>query len=124
MFDGRQVVARHPRLSRRYDYRDDLDHYLEILLVKPGAPAGSTALAQARAEGSFTAVHDAFWAAARTAHGEAEGTRDGVPGHHRAGLGGGCRPAGPGAPRRRARRPGASTVEAYVPHQVSDERTH
>ncbi|OKI45473.1 IS21 family transposase [Micromonospora sp. CB01531] len=75
VFDGRQVVARHPRLSRRYDYRDDLDHYLEILLVKPGALAGSTALAQARAEGSFTSVHDAFWAAARTAHGEAEGTR-------------------------------------------------
>ncbi|MEU4550736.1 IS21 family transposase [Micromonospora violae] len=75
VFDGRQVVARHPRLSRRYDYRDDLDHYLEILLVKPGALAGSTALAQARAEGSFTPVHDAFWAAARTAHGEAEGTR-------------------------------------------------
>ncbi|MEO3929107.1 hypothetical protein ABGB07_35410 [Micromonosporaceae bacterium B7E4] len=75
VFDGRQVVARHPRLSRRYDYRDDLDHYLEILLVKPGALAGSTALAQARAEGSFTSVHDAFWAAARAAHGEAAGTR-------------------------------------------------
>nr|WP_245666210.1 IS21 family transposase [Micromonospora sediminicola] len=75
VFDGRQVVARHPRLSRRYDYRDDLDHYLEILLVKPGALAGSTALAQARHEGSFTSAHDAFWAAARAAHGEAEGTR-------------------------------------------------
>lgn len=75
VFDGRHVVARHPRLSRRYDYHDDLDHYLEILLVKPGALAGSTALAQARAEGSFTPAHDAFWAAARAAHGEAAGTR-------------------------------------------------
>lgn len=75
VFDGRQIVARHPRLSRRFDYHDDLDHYLEILLVKPGALAGSTALAQARAEGTFTAVHDAFWATARASHGEAAGTR-------------------------------------------------
>lgn len=70
-----QVVARHPRLSRRWDYSDDLDHYLEILLAKPGALAGSTALAQARAGGRFTSEHEAFWAAARTAHGEAAGTR-------------------------------------------------
>ena len=62
-------------MSRRFDYHDDLDHYLEILLVKPGALAGSTALAQARAEGTFTAVHDAFWATARASHGEAAGTR-------------------------------------------------
>lgn len=75
VFDRNQVVARHPRLTRRYHYRDDLDHYLEILLVKPGALAGSTALAQARADGSFTATHDAFWAAARAGHGDAEGTR-------------------------------------------------
>jgi hypothetical protein len=62
-------------LSRRFDYHDDLDHYLEILLVKPGALAGSTALALARAQGTFTAVHDAFWAAARSWHGESAGTR-------------------------------------------------
>lgn len=75
VFDRNQVVARHPRLTRRYDYRDELDHYLEILLAKPGALAGSTALAQARTDGSFTPTHDAFWAAARAAHGDAEGTR-------------------------------------------------
>jgi transposase len=75
VFDRDKVVARHPRITRRHHYRDDLDHYLEILLVKPGALAGSTALAQARADGVFTAAHDAFWAAARTAHGEAAGTR-------------------------------------------------
>ncbi|MEJ3745374.1 hypothetical protein WEI85_19030 [Actinomycetes bacterium KLBMP 9797] len=55
VFDGRQRVARHPRLSRRYEYHDVLDHYLEILRVKPGALAGSAALAQARAEGVFHA---------------------------------------------------------------------
>ena len=75
IFDGRTIVARHPRLSRRYDYSDDLDHYLEVLQVKPGAFAGSTALAQARQAGSFTSAHEAFWAKARAGHGEAAGTR-------------------------------------------------
>ncbi len=75
IFDRGRVVATHPRLTRRGAYRDTLDHYLEILLVKPGALAGATALAQARAEGSFTAAHEAFWAAARAAHGQGAGTR-------------------------------------------------
>ena len=75
VFDGRREVARHPRLTRRYAYRDVLDHYLEILLGKPGALAGSSALAIARAEGTFTATHQAFWNAAMAAHGRAEGTR-------------------------------------------------
>lgn len=75
VFDGRREVARHPRLIRRYDYRDVLDHYLEILLGKPGALAGSSALAIARAEGTFTVTHQAFWDAAMHAHGRAEGTR-------------------------------------------------
>jgi hypothetical protein len=75
IFDGRREVARHPRLTRRYAYRDVLDHYLEILLGKPGALAGSSALAVARAEGTFTAMHQGFWDAAMAAHGRAEGTR-------------------------------------------------
>lgn len=75
VFDKNAVIARHPRLTRRGQSHDDLDHYLEILLSKPGALAGSTALATARAEGTFTAVHDAFWAMAREAHGDRDGTR-------------------------------------------------
>lgn len=75
VFDRGKVVARHTRLTRRGESHDNLDHYLEILLSKPGAPAGSTALATARSEGSFTPAHDAFWSAARTAHGDATGTR-------------------------------------------------
>lgn len=75
IFDGPRIVDRHPRLTRRFAHHDILDHYLEILLAKPGALAGSAALAQAREEGAFTALHDAFWAAARTAHGDAAGTR-------------------------------------------------
>jgi hypothetical protein len=76
VFDGPRIVTRHPRLTRRYEHSDILDHYLEILAVKPGALAGSAALAQARQERSFTALHDAYWQAARTAHGDAAGTRD------------------------------------------------
>lgn len=75
IFDRGRVVATHPRLGRRGAYRDTLDHYLEILLAKPGALAGATALAQARSEGTFTSAHEAFWAAARQAHGQATGTR-------------------------------------------------
>lgn len=75
VFDRATVIARHTRLTRRGESHDELDHYLEILLGKPGALAGSTALATARAEGGFTAAHEAFWAAARTAHGNGNGTR-------------------------------------------------
>ncbi|MFD4737072.1 hypothetical protein ACFWNQ_06820 [Streptomyces virginiae] len=75
IYDGRHVVARHPRLTRRYTFHDILDHYLEILLVKPGAFAGASAPAQARAEGRFTKTHEAFWAAAKRKCGEREGTR-------------------------------------------------
>jgi transposase len=75
VFDKNTVIARHPRLTHRGQSHDNLDHYLEVLLAKPGALAGSTALATARAEGTFTPVHDAFWAATRAAHGDREGTR-------------------------------------------------
>ena len=34
------------------------DRYLEVLLRKPGALPGATALEQARASGRFTSVHE------------------------------------------------------------------
>lgn len=74
--DGRTEVARHPRLPGRGGQRLLLDHYLEILLRKPGALAGSEALDQARREGTFTADHEAFWAAAKAGGDEAAGTRE------------------------------------------------
>ena len=74
IFDGRAEVARHERLATRGGCRLELDHYLEALLRKPGALPGATALEQARAAGRFTPVHDAWWAAVRTAHGDAAGT--------------------------------------------------
>lgn len=75
VFDGRTEVARHERLAGRGGSRLELDHYLEGLLRKPGALPGATVLEQARAAGRFTPVHDAWWAAARTAHGDTAGTR-------------------------------------------------
>lgn len=52
-----------------------LDHYLEVLKIKPGALPGSTALALAR-ESGCTPAHDAFWAAARKTDGDSEATRE------------------------------------------------
>lgn len=74
-YDRNVVVARHQRAIGKGAKVLDLDHYLEILLRKPGALPGATALAQARAAKVFTAEHDRFWAAARKAHGDAGGTR-------------------------------------------------
>jgi hypothetical protein len=75
VFDGTRLVAAHPRLTAAGAEHLELDHYLEILVRKPGALPGSAALAQARAAGVFTSVHEAFWAAARARHGDAAGTR-------------------------------------------------
>lgn len=75
VYDGHAEVARHERLATRGSCRLELDHYLEALVRKPGALPGATALDQARAAGRFTPVHDAWWAAVRKAHGDAEGTR-------------------------------------------------
>jgi transposase len=75
VYHGRQEVARHERLLAKADSRLELDHYLELLLRKPGALPGATVLDQARAAGKFTPVHDAWWAAACKAHGDRDGTR-------------------------------------------------
>lgn len=75
VFDGRTEIARHERLLTKAGARLELDHYLEALIRKPGALPGATALEQARAAGKFTPVHDAWWAAARKAHGDRDGTR-------------------------------------------------
>ena len=75
VLDGSRLAAVHPRLIAAGDEHLELDHYLEILVRKPGALPGSAALAQARAAGVFTSVHEAFWAAARARHGDSAGTR-------------------------------------------------
>jgi transposase len=75
VLDGGRVVATHQRSLHKGSQDLVLDHYLEILVRKPGALAGSTTLAQARAAGVFTDAHQAFWAAARRALGDGAGTR-------------------------------------------------
>jgi len=65
----------HPRLTASGAEHLDLDHYLEILLRKPGALPGSVPLAQARAAGTFTAAHQRLWDAARARLGDGPGTR-------------------------------------------------
>jgi hypothetical protein len=75
VLDGAKVVARHERAFGRYAEVLTLDHYLEVLKTKPGGLPGATALAQAKANGTFTASHHAYWDATRRARGDAAGTR-------------------------------------------------
>jgi transposase len=75
VYDGSARVAVHPRLAASGAEHLDLDHYLEILLRKPGALPGSLPLAQARKAGAFTPAHEALWSAARSRLGDGPGTR-------------------------------------------------
>lgn len=75
VLDAGNVAARHERAAGRHVEVLVLDHYLEVLKIKPGALPGATALAQAKAVGAFTAAHQAYWNAARNARGDAAGTK-------------------------------------------------
>ena len=75
VLDGPRVVARHERAAGKYVEVLTLDHYLEVLTIKPGALPGATALAQAKACGAFTGTHQRYWDATRREHGDAAGTR-------------------------------------------------
>ena len=73
--EGGTVVAAHERCVVRGSQTLVLDHYLEILVRKPGAMPGALATHQARERGVLTAAHEAFWARARRRFGDAGGTR-------------------------------------------------
>jgi len=75
ILDGPRVVAHHERAAGKYVEVLTLDHYLEVLMFKPGALPGATALAQAKACGAFTLTHQRYWDAARRERGDAAGTR-------------------------------------------------
>jgi transposase len=75
IFDGPKLVARHERAVGRYVEVLTLDHYLEVLKIKPGGMPGATALAQAKTRGVFTASHQAYWDATRRVRGDSAGTR-------------------------------------------------
>lgn len=68
-------VARHERCFGRHQKVLELDHYLEPLLRKPGALAGSTALEQCRAQGRWPASYDQFWELLKQRRGRSAGTR-------------------------------------------------
>jgi hypothetical protein len=73
--DAGRVVASHERSVVRGSQTLVLDHYLEILVRKPGAMPGALATHQARTSGVLTAAHEQFWARARRKFGDAGGTR-------------------------------------------------
>ena len=68
-------MARNERSLHRGTETLTLDHYIEILVRKPGALPGATALVQARQAGTFTGAHQTFWDAARRRDGDQAGTR-------------------------------------------------
>jgi transposase len=73
--DGGTIVASHERSIVRGSQTLLLDHYLEILVRKPGALPGALATHQAREAGVLTSAHEQFWARARRRFGDAGGTR-------------------------------------------------
>jgi hypothetical protein len=72
--DGR-VVARHERLDGRFGVQAKLDHYLELLRLKPGALARSLALRQERERGAWPACFDELWRAIEARLGPSEAAR-------------------------------------------------
>jgi transposase len=73
--DGTSMVAHHARAVGKGAEVLDLDHYLEVLSIKPGALAGASALVHARRTGAFTDTHQRFWDLARKKLGDQDGTR-------------------------------------------------
>ncbi len=70
-----KVVARHERLQGRHGQRLKLDHYLDLLLRKPGALSRSLPLRQAREQGQWPEQYDELWEQLRSRYGETEGTK-------------------------------------------------
>ena len=75
IWHGGRCVARHERCYERHQQVLELDHYLDVLMKKPGAMAGSTALEQCRAQGRWPASYDRFWSQANEREGRQAGTR-------------------------------------------------
>jgi transposase len=72
----RECVARHERCYERYRQVLNLEHYLDTLFRKPGALAGSTALAQHRERGMWPESFDRLWNELRERRGKQDGTRE------------------------------------------------
>ena len=72
--DG-QVVARHERLHGKYATSAQLDHYLELMKIKPGALARSLPLRQQREQGRWPESFDLLWRAIEGKVGASEAAR-------------------------------------------------
>jgi len=72
--EGR-LVARHERCYERHQQVLELEHYLDVLVKKPGALAGSTALKQCRAQGRWPSSYDRFWSIISEREDRSAGTR-------------------------------------------------
>jgi transposase len=75
LWHGGKRVARHERCYSRQQQILDLEHYLDVLERKPGALAGSTALAQWRQAGRWPESFDRLWQGLNMRHGRQHGTR-------------------------------------------------
>ena len=71
---GRRV-ARYPRLHGRFQTAAQLDHYLELLRVKPGALKGSLPLRQERERGHWPTCFDELWRQIEDRYGASEAAR-------------------------------------------------
>lgn len=58
---GGETIAAHPRSQGRFGVFASLGHYAPLLQRKPGALAGSVALAQGRESGSWPRCFDQLW---------------------------------------------------------------
>jgi transposase len=72
--DGREV-ARHERLPGKFSTSAQLDHYLELLAIKPGALARSLALRQERERGAWPDCFDQLWRGIQDRVGASEAAR-------------------------------------------------
>ena len=70
-----RLVAGHERSFERFQKVLELDHYLDALVKKPGALAGSTPLEQCRLQGRWPASYDEFWDRLKQRQGKQKGTR-------------------------------------------------
>ncbi|MGH2660414.1 MAG: IS21 family transposase [Actinomycetota bacterium] len=70
-----RLVATHDRAHLRGAEHLVLDHYLDVLLERPGAFPGSVPLHQARERGEFPPSYDALWKELKERSGDKAGTR-------------------------------------------------
>jgi len=75
VFHEHRPVARHLRLYGRFQTSARLDHYLELLQIKPGALRGSLPLRQERERGAWPSCFDELWAALEGRYGASEAAR-------------------------------------------------